>query len=256
MSDVLAKICADKRAHVAAVKHAINLTDAPPVRGFKRAVQNKTLAVIAEIKKASPSKGLLRSDFDPVLHAKQYESAGAACLSILTDVPYFQGADVFLQQGRAACALPVLRKDFMVDVWQVAESRALGADCILIIMAAVDDALAQALYDGARALDMDVLIEVHDEGEMDRALALNAPDAMLGVNNRNLKTMHVDLQTSVDLIRKIPQGRVAIAESGIQTRTDLSMLQNAGFQGFLIGEAFMIQPDPERALLTMLTEQS
>jgi indole-3-glycerol phosphate synthase len=256
MSDVLAKICADKRVHVEAVKRDIDLSNAPPVRGFKRAIQNKTLAVIAEIKKASPSKGVLRADFDPALHAKQYETAGAACLSILTDVPYFQGADDYLMQGRAACSLPVLRKDFMVDVWQVSESRALGADCILIIMAAVDDTLAQNLYDAARALDMDVLIEVHDEAEMTRALALNAPDAMLGINNRNLKTMHVDLKTSLDLIRMIPADRVAISESGIHSRADLIMLQNAGFQGFLIGEAFMVHPDPEAALLTMTAEQS
>jgi indole-3-glycerol phosphate synthase len=256
MSDVLAKICADKRKHVEAVKRDIDLSNAPPVRGFKRAIQNKKLAVIAEIKKASPSKGVLRADFNPALHAKQYEAAGAACLSILTDVPYFQGADDYLMQGRAACSLPVLRKDFMVDVWQVSESRALGADCILIIMAAVDDTLAQNLYDAARALDMDVLIEVHDEAEMTRALNLNADDAMLGINNRNLKTMHVDLKTSLDLIRMIPADRVAISESGIHSRADLIMLQNARFQGFLIGESLMRQPDPGAALLTMTTEQS
>lgn len=256
MSDVLAKICADKRAHVDSVKRKLDLAGAPPVRGFKKSLLSKPVGVIAEIKKASPSKGILRDNFDPALHAKQYEAAGAACLSVLTDIPYFQGADAYLVAARNASTLPALRKDFMIDPWQVQESRALGADAILIIMAAVDDALAQILYDDARALGMDVLIEVHDEPELDRALALKADDALLGVNNRNLKTLQVSLQTSHDLIRKIPSGRVAIAESGIHSKADLKSLQNAGYTGFLIGEAFMVQPDPGHALLTFLTEQS
>jgi len=257
-TDVLAKICADKRDHVATVKRPLDLSNLSPTRGFKRAIDAKAktgVAVIAEIKRASPSKGILRANFDPALHAQQYEAGGAACLSILTDAPYFQGEDAYLQAGRAACNLPALRKDFMVDVWQIAESRVLGADCILIIMAAMDDALAQELYDAARALDMDVLIETHNEAELDRALALNAPDALLGINNRNLKTLEVSLQTSYDLIRKIPAGRTAVAESGIHTRDDLFSLKKSGFQAFLIGEAFMVQPDPKAALLTFIQEQ-
>ncbi|NBX65674.1 MAG: indole-3-glycerol phosphate synthase TrpC [Proteobacteria bacterium] len=256
MSDVLAKICADKRKHVDSVKRPLDLSGAPPVRGFKKAVLSKPTAVIAEIKKASPSKGVLRENFDPALHAKQYEAAGAACLSVLTDGPYFQGADEYLIAARNACTLPALRKDFMIDPWQITESRLLGADAILIIMAAVSDALAQTLYDDARALGMDVLVEVHDEAELDRALALKADDALLGVNNRNLKTLQVSLQTAHDLIRKMPAGRTAIAESGIHSKADLESLKNAGYAGFLIGEAFMVQPDPEKALLTFLSEQS
>ncbi|MBU6235166.1 MAG: indole-3-glycerol phosphate synthase TrpC [Alphaproteobacteria bacterium] len=259
MSDVLARICADKRKHVEAVKKPIDLAGAPPVRGFKQSILDKAkngYAVISEIKKASPSKGILRENFEPALHAKQYEAAGAACLSVLTDIPYFQGKDADLVAARAACTRPALRKDFMIDPWQVRESRALGADCILIIMAAVDDALAQTLYDEARALGMDVLIEVHDAPELHRALALKADDALLGVNNRNLKTLDVTLQTSLNLIREIPSGRTAIAESGIHSKADLEMLSKAGFHGFLIGEAFMTKPDPGAALLTFLTEQS
>lgn len=263
LPDVLARICADKRLHVEACKArtpVIGLDAAPPVRGFANALRAKVAAgqpaVIAEIKKASPSKGILRADFQPAEHARQYQAGGAACLSVLTDVPYFQGHDDYLIAARAACELPVLRKDFMIDVYQVREARALGADCILLIMAALDDAVAQALHDCARELDMDVLIEVHDEAELDRALALDAHDALIGVNNRNLKTLKVSLQTSHDLIRKIPCERLGIAESGIHSRDDLESLWKAGFQGFLIGEAFMVQPDPGKALLTFLTEQS
>ena len=257
MTDVLAKICADKKKHVAEKKRKLDLSNLPPTRGFKRHVLNKkSSGVIAEIKKASPSKGVLRDDFDPATHARQYEHAGAACLSVLTDTPYFQGRDEDLAAARNACALPVLRKDFIIDPWQVEESRVLGADCILIIMAAVDDALAQSLYDSAQGLRMDVLMEVHDKPELDRALALKTPNAILGINNRNLKTLNVTLQTSMDLIRSIPVGRAVISESGIKSPADLQTLKKAGFSGFLIGETFMTAPDPGAALLTLLGEQS
>lgn len=256
MSDILAKICADKREHVARNKRKLDLSHLSPVRGFKNALLNNPMPIIAEIKKASPSKGLLRAGFDPSLHARQYEAAGAACLSVLTDAPYFQGKNDDLIDARNVCALPVLRKDFMIDVWQVEESRVIGADCILIIMAAVNDALAQDLYDAARLFHMDVLIEVHDEAELDRALRMSAPEAMLGINNRNLKTLDVSLQTSLDLIRVIPKNQVTVAESGIRNASDLKMLTDGGFRGFLIGEAFMTKPDPGQALLTFRTEQS
>lgn len=250
MKDVLAEICAKKREHVAAVKRSLDLSNTSPVRGFKKSLTDTPSHIIAEIKKASPSKGVLRHDFDPALHAKQYEAAGAACLSVLTDEPYFQGKNDDLIAARAACALPVLRKDFMIDPWQVEEARYLGADCILIIMAAVDDALAQDLYDTATGLGMDVLIETHDQPEMDRAIALKADDAILGINNRNLKTLAVTLDTSMAMIRALPKNRVVVSESGIHSKADLEMLRKAGFSGFLIGEAFMTKPDPGAALLT------
>ncbi len=250
MTDILAKICADKRRHVDRVRRRLDFTNLTPVRGFKASLLSATLPVIAEIKKASPSKGLLRQDFDPALHARQYESAGAACLSVLTDEPWFQGQDSDLTAARAACNRPALRKDFMIDPWQVGEARTLGADCILIIMAAVGDGTAQALYDEARRFDMDVLIEVHDAAELDRALNLRAPDALIGVNNRDLKTLKISLDNSLNLIRAIPADRVAISESGIHSSKDMQMLKNAGFKGFLIGEAFMTKPDPGAALLT------
>lgn len=250
MKDVLAEICAKKREHVASVKRALDLSNLSPTRGFKNSLVTKPSHVIAEIKKASPSKGVLREDFQPALHAQQYESAGAACLSILTDTPYFQGRDEDLIAARNACTIPCLRKDFMVDVWQVEESRQLGADCILIIMAAMDNTLAQDLYDTARNLGMDVLIETHNQEEMDRALNLNAHDAILGINNRNLKTLQVTLDTSMGMIRDLPKNRVVVSESGIHSKSDLEMLKNAGFSGFLIGEAFMTKPDPGAALLT------
>lgn len=250
MSNVLAEICDKKREHVASVKHALDMSNLSPVRGFKQSLIAKPPHIIAEIKKASPSKGVLRADFLPALHAQQYEKAGAACLSVLTDTPYFHGKDADLVAARSACTLPCLRKDFMIDPWQVEEARYLGADCILIIMAAVDDALAQDLYDTARGWSMDVLIETHDRQEMDRALALKADDAILGINNRNLKTLKVTLDTSMGMIRDLPAGRVVISESGIHSKSELRMLRNAGFSGFLIGEAFMTKPDPGAALLT------
>ncbi len=249
MTDVLAKICADKRKHVDAVKRKLDFSRLSPVRGFKNALTTGS-GIIAEIKKASPSKGILRENFDPALHATQYQSAGASCISVLTDEPYFKGQDTDLVAARGACLLPALRKDFMIDPWQVGEARMLGADCILIIMAAVGDQTAQELYDAARGFDMDVLIEVHDKPELMRALNLRADDAILGINNRNLKTLKVDLQTSYDLIAHIPAGRLAVSESGIRSSEDMKTLKKSGFKGFLIGEAFMTQPDPGAALLT------
>jgi indole-3-glycerol phosphate synthase len=250
MSDVLAKICADKRKHVDSVKRRLDLSNLSAVRGFKNALLTAPSPVIAEIKRASPSRGLLRDHYDPALHARQYQAAGAACLSVLTDEPYFKGQDGDLVAARGACTLPVLRKDFMIDPWQVGESRLLGADCILIIMAAVGDLLAQELYDTARAFNMDVLIEVHNKAELGRALQLRADDAILGINNRDLKTLKVSLDTSLALIRDVPPSRLLISESGIHSRQDMAMLKNAGFKGFLIGEAFMSRPDPGQALLT------
>jgi indole-3-glycerol phosphate synthase len=250
MNDVLAQICADKRKHVDAVKRKLDLSALSPVRGFKNALMRGGTPIIAEIKKASPSKGTLREDFDPALHARQYEAAGASCLSVLTDELYFKGQDTDLVAARGACSLPVLRKDFMIDSWQIGESRLLGADCILIIMAPIGDALAQELYDTARAFDMDVLIEVHNKPELDRALQLRADDAILGINNRDLKSLKVSLETSLALIREVPKDRVIISESGIHSGADMKMLGKAGFRGFLIGEAFMTKPDPGAALLT------
>ena len=249
-TDVLARICADKRKHVDDVKRKLDFSALSPVRGFKKSLTSGGTAIIAEIKKASPSKGVLRENFDPALHAQQYQSAGAACLSVLTDEPYFKGQDGDLVAARGACLLPVLRKDFMIDPWQVGESRLLGADCILIIMAAIGDQTAQEIYDAARSFDMDVLIEVHNKQELDRALDLRADDAILGINNRDLKTLKVSLQTSLDLLAFVPAGRTIISESGIHSSNDMKMLKKAGFHGFLIGEAFMTKPDPGAALLT------
>jgi indole-3-glycerol phosphate synthase len=231
------------------------LADAPPVRGFAAALAAKRAAgspaVIAEIKKASPSKGVIRPEFDPPAIARSYEAAGAACLSVLTDVDFFQGADAYLQQARAACALPVLRKDFTVDPYQIVEARALGADCILLIVAALDDAQLSSLYREAMTLGLDVLVEVHDGDELRRALALPAIDgreALIGVNNRNLRTFEVSLDTTLSLLAAMPPGRPLITESGIATRDDVARMRDAGVDGFLVGESFMRDPDPGAAL--------
>jgi len=249
MSDILAKICDDKRRHVAAAKQAKSLDSLAaaakaqePPRGFAKALSAKVDAglygLIAEIKKASPSAGLIRPDFDPPTLAKAYAEAGAACLSVLTDAPYFQGDDAFVAQVRASVALPVLRKDFMVDPWQILESRALGADCILVIMAALSDAQAGEIESAAHALGMDVLIEVHDESEFDRALALKSP--LIGVNNRNLKTMTTDIATTERLAARLPPGRVLVAACGARR--------------FLIGESLMRQPDLAAATRALLAD--
>jgi len=256
---VLDKICADKRAHIELKKIQTSLetlqrlcNSAPPTRGFQNTLHGRCPALIAEVKKASPSKGIIRADFNPVAIAKIYESAGASCLSVLTDIPYFQGDDRSLAAIRAEVRLPILRKDFMLDVYQIYESRALGADCILLIMAALDDDTAKTLYDCARNLDMDVLVEVHDEGELHRAVALGAQ--MIGVNNRNLKTLHVDLKIGLSLGSKIPDSVLKIAESGIESVADRKAFEQAGYTAFLVGESLMRQDDIMAAVKNILAE--
>ena len=253
MSDILQRILARKVEEVRERSARLPLTelrarcaDLPSTRGFANALQ-RTIdvgvpAVIAEVKKASPSKGVIRPDFHPDQIARSYEHGGATCLSVLTDVDFFQGCDDFLQQARAACRLPVLRKDFLIDAWQVYESRLLGADCILLIVAALGDAALAELSDLALSLDLDVLVEVHDLDELERALPLSAP--MIGVNNRNLRTFEVSLETTLALQASVPTDRILVAESGIQTAADVARLRGAGVHAFLVGETFMRAPDP------------
>lgn len=262
MSDILAKICADKLSHVARRKLERPLAmletaakDAPAPRGFSAALngasENGGLALIAELKKASPSKGLIRSDFDPPALAAAYESGGAACLSVLTDAPYFDGEDQFLSQARAAVAIPVLRKDFMLDPYQVVEARVLGADCILLIMAALADTQAAELKSTAEAYAMDVLVEVHDATELTRALELGA--SLIGINNRNLKTLAVDLATTEQLLPDIPAACDVVCESGLNSHADLMRMANIGVTRFLVGESLMRQADVTLATQTLLT---
>jgi indole-3-glycerol phosphate synthase len=256
-ADILARIVADKREQMAAAQRARPLAQVdaaaraqPPARGFEAALRRRIAAgqaaVIAEIKKASPSKGVIRPDFDPPAIARAYEQAGAACLSVLTDAKYFQGSDDYLVAARGACALPVLRKEFILDDYQVAESRALGADAILLIVAALDDARLAALHRCAQGYGLDVLVEVHDERELERALAL--PDAILGINNRNLRTFGVSLHTTLALLPRIPEGRLVVTESGILAQRDVAQMRRRGVHAFLVGEAFMRAPDPGAAL--------
>ncbi|CAN1522946.1 TrpC Indole-3-glycerol phosphate synthase [Methylophilaceae bacterium] len=253
MSDILNKILATKKTEVAASKLAVSLDQLQAQaeaqgepRDFVGSIHKKVMAnkaaVIAEIKKASPSKGVIREDFKPAEIAKSYEKAGAACLSVLTDEQYFQGSAAYLKQARAACKLPVLRKDFIIDEYQVFEARAMGADCILLIVAALELAKMQKLEALANELGMAVLVEVHDADELALALQLDTP--LIGINNRNLRTFEVSLQTTLDLLKIMPEDRFVVTESGIFTPDDVKLMMDNQVQGFLVGEAFMRQDDP------------
>ena len=259
MTDKLAEICATKRVEVAERKRqGLAHWPAPAdVRGFEAALRGEAatgFALIAEIKKASPSKGLIRADFNPAAHAVAYQAGGAACLSILTDAPYFQGAEEYLLAARAACTLPVIRKDFMVDSWQCGEARAMGADAILIIVAALDDAAMVDIEIAAREHGLDVLVEVHDEAEMDRALT-HLKSKLIGVNNRNLKTFEVDLANTERLAKLVPSDVLLVCESGISTYADCVRIAAHGVQTFLVGESLMRQDDVEAATRMLLTGQ-
>ena len=257
MSDILNTILARKLQEVAERSARVPLAalkarvaDAPPVRGFANALQaaiaNGDAAVIAEVKKASPSKGVIRPDFRPAEIAVSYEFGGASCLSVLTDVDFFQGADVYLQQAREACTLPVLRKDFVIDPYQVYEARVLGADCILLIVAALDDRQLAELSDLAMRLGMDVLVEVHDIDELERAVQVPVP--LVGINNRNLRTFEVSLDTTLSMKDAVPRDRLLVTESGILGPADVQLMRDAGVNAFLVGEAFMRVEEPGEGL--------
>lgn len=261
MTDVLTRICVDKRSEIARRKEARPLATlqaeaerAAPSRGFAAALARKATsgpALIAEIKKASPSRGLIRATFDPPALAHAYAEGGATCLSVLTDTPYFQGRDQDLMDARGAVPLPALRKDFMLDPYQIWEARVIGADCVLLILAALDDKTARTLHATARSLGLDVLAEVHDERELDRALPLDG--AMIGINNRDLKSLTVSLATFERLAPRVPRDRLLVAESGIRTSADIARLSAAGARAFLVGESLMSQPDIAAATRALLT---
>jgi len=259
-ADILEKILVRKREEVAARQGATAMGDLyaraaeqSPPRGFvdalKKSIAFGRAGVIAEIKKASPSKGLIRPDFDPVDIARSYEAGGASCLSVLTDHDFFQGHEDDLMAARAACALPVIRKDFMIDPWQVVEARAIGADCILLIVAALDSIQMAELASAAADLAMDVLIEVHDRAELDTALGLTP--ALIGINNRDLRTFDTSLETTLTLSTAVPRGTLLVTESGIHTREDVARMRAADINAFLVGEAFMRQTDPGAHLATL-----
>jgi indole-3-glycerol phosphate synthase len=260
MDDILARIVAVKHEELIAARAKRSVASwreqaesRKDLRGFEKALRAKVAAgqaaVIAEVKKASPSKGVLREHFVPAEIAASYERGGAACLSVLTDERFFQGSAAFLEQARAACALPALRKDFMIDDYQVVEARALGADCILLIAACLADAQMADLEACAIALGMDVLVEVHDGAELDRALRLKTP--LLGINNRNLRTFEVTLETTLGLVARVPADKLLVTESGILARADVQRMRAAGVHAFLVGEAFMRAPDPGLALASL-----
>ena len=261
MSHILERICAEKRLHIEACKTIcaqpkieLLAANAPKTRSFSNslrgALTSGIFGLIAEIKKASPSKGIIREDFKPASLARAYEAGGATCLSILTDTPYFQGQNEYLTAARLATRLPVLRKDFILDPYQVFESRAISADCILIILAALDDAEAKELATLALHLEMDVLVEVHDEDELDRALTLDSP--LIGINNRNLKSLEIDVATTERLAPRIPDDRIRISESGLATPKDLDRMASSNVRCFLIGEALMRQADVEGATRALI----
>ena len=259
-SDILAKIMTSKAEEVisAQVECPFEILDsearaASSPRGFAAAIRARIAAgrpaVIAEIKRASPSKGVLRSEFDPAAIAASYERANAACLSVLTDRPFFQGAPEYLVEARAACSVPVLRKEFIIDEYQIVESRALGADAVLLIVAALDDARLAALEACAKDYGLDVLVEVHDAAELDRALRLSTP--LIGINNRNLRTFNVSLHTTIELLPRVPPDRIVVTESGILAQRDVAQMRRHGVNAFLVGEVFMRAPDPGAALTAL-----
>lgn len=263
--DILRKILCRKREEVAQRSAVLPLNElsqraqaAAPVRGFARALRDSVeagqSAVIAEIKKASPSKGIIRADFDPVEIARSYAKGGATCLSVLTDVDFFHGSDAYLQQARAACDLPVLRKDFLIDSYQVYEARALQADCVLLIVAALSDDQLRELSRLATHLQLDVLVEVHDADELQRALALDLP--LIGINNRNLRTFEVSLNTTLDLLPHIPPDRIVVTESAIHTPEDVALMRRHQVNSFLVGEAFMRAREPGEKLAELFGKRN